>query len=397
MNLKGKTILIGVSGSIAAYKVATLVSMLKKQEAEVIVSMTENATNFINPITFETLTNNRCLVNTFDRNFEFNTEHISVAKKADLVIIAPATANVIGKIANGIADDMLTTTIMACKCKKLIAPAMNTNMYENPIVQDNIEKLKHFGYEIIEPNEGRLACGDVGKGKMAEPEEILEYIFREIACDKDLLGKKVLVTAGPTIEKIDSVRYLSNFSTGKMGYALAKIAMLRGAEVTLISGKTNIKPPKFVKVINVLSAKEMFEAVKNNFEEQDIIIKAAAVADYSSKEIFDGKIKKKDNKLELFLERTDDILKYVGEHKTNQFVCGFSMETDNMIENSKEKLLKKNLDMIVANNLRQEGAGFGVDTNVVTIITQEEIQELEILSKEDVANVVIDNIIKKCK
>ncbi|MBO5397508.1 MAG: bifunctional phosphopantothenoylcysteine decarboxylase/phosphopantothenate--cysteine ligase CoaBC [Clostridia bacterium] len=397
MNLKGKTILIGVSGSIAAYKVATLVSMLKKQEAEVIVSMTENATNFINPITFETLTNNRCLVNTFDRNFEFNTEHISVAKKADLVVLAPATANVIGKIANGIADDMLTTTIMACNCKKLIAPAMNTNMYENPIVQDNIEKLKRFGYEIIEPNEGILACGDVGKGKMAEPEEILEYIFREIACEKDLVGKKVLVTAGPTIEKIDSVRYLSNFSTGKMGYALAKIAMLRGAEATLISGKTNINSPKFVKVINVLSAKEMFEAVKNNFEEQDIIIKAAAVADYRSKEIFDGKIKKKDDKLELLLERTDDILKYVGEHKTNQFVCGFSMETDNMIENSKEKLLKKNLDMIVANNLRQDGAGFGVDTNIVTIITQDEIQELEILSKEAVANIVIDNIVKKCK
>lgn len=397
MNLKGKTILICVSGSIAAYKLATLVSMLKKQEAEVIVTMTENATNFINPITFETLTNNRCLVNTFDRNFEFNTEHISVAKKADLVVLAPATANVIGKIANGIADDMLTTTIMACKCKKLIAPAMNTNMYENPIVQDNIEKLKCFGYEIIEPNEGVLACGDVGKGKMAEPEEILEYIFREIACEKDLVGKKVLVTAGPTIEKIDSVRYLSNFSTGKMGYALAKIAMLRGAEVTLISGKTNINSPKFVKVINVLSAKEMFEAVKNNFEEQDIIIKAAAVADYRSKEIFDGKIKKKDDKLELLLERTDDILKYIGEHKTNQFVCGFSMETDNMIENSKEKLLKKNLDMIVANNLRQKGAGFGVDTNIVTIITSKEIQELEILSKEDVANIVIDNIVKNCK
>lgn len=397
MNLKGKTILICVSGSIAAYKLATLVSMLKKQEAEVIVTMTENATNFINPITFETLTNNRCLVNTFDRNFEFNTEHISVAKKADLVVLAPATANVIGKVANGIADDMLTTTIMACKCKKLIAPAMNTNMYENPIVQDNIEKLKCFGYEIIEPNEGVLACGDVGKGKMAEPEEILEYIFREIACEKDLVGKKVLVTAGPTIEKIDSVRYLSNFSTGKMGYALAKIAMLRGAEVTLISGKTNIMPPKFVKVINVLSAKEMFEAVKNNFEEQDIIIKAAAVADYRSKEIFDGKIKKKDDKLELLLERTDDILKYIGEHKTNQFVCGFSMETDNMIENSKEKLLKKNLDMIVANNLRQKGAGFGVDTNIVTIITSKEIQELEILSKEDVANIVIDNIVKNCK
>lgn len=395
MNLKGKTILIGVSGSIAAYKAASLVSMLKKQEAEVIVLMTENAKNFINPITFETLTNSKCLIDTFDRNFEFKTEHVSIAKKADLLVIAPVTANVIGKIANGLADDMLTTTVMACKCKKLIAPAMNTNMYENPIVQDNIEKLKRFGYEIIEPNDGLLACGDVGKGKMAEPEEILQYIFKEIAFEKDLLGKKILVTAGPTIEKIDSVRYITNYSTGKMGYSLAKIAMLRGAEVTLISGKTNIVPPKFVNTINVLSAKEMFEAVKNHFENQDIIIKSAAVADFTPKEIFDGKIKKKDANLELKLEKTDDILKYVGNHKKNQFVCGFSMETDDMIENSKEKLLKKNLDMIVANNLRQEGAGFAGDTNIVTIITKDDIQELKLLSKEEVANKILDSIIKR--
>ncbi len=394
MNLKGKNILIGVSGSIAAYKTAELVSMLRKQDANVFVSMTENAKKFINPITFETLTNNKCLVDTFDRNFEFKTEHISIAKQVDLVVIAPATANVIGKIANGLADDMLTTTIMACKCKKLIAPAMNTAMYENPIVQENIEKLKHFGYEIIEPNEGILACGDSGKGKMEEPEEILEYIFKEIAYEKDLLGKKVLVTAGPTIEKIDSVRYLTNHSTGKMGYALAKMAMLRGAEVTLISGKTNLKPPKFVKCINVISAKDMFDEVKANFKEQDIIIKSAAVADFRAKEIFDGKMKKKDSKLTLELEKTDDILKYIGEHKTNQFVCGFSMETDNMLENSKEKLVNKNLDMIIANNLRQEGAGFAGDTNIVTIISKNDIKQLEMLSKEIVANKIIDAILK---
>lgn len=394
MTLKGKTIFIGVTGSIAAYKTAGLVSMLKKQEAEVIVSMTENAKNFINPITFETLTNSKCLIDTFDRNFEFKTEHISIAKKADLVVIAPATANVIGKIANGLADDMLTTTVMACKCKKIIAPAMNTNMYENPIVQENIEKLKRFGYEIIEPNDGLLACGDVGKGKMAEPEEILEYIFKEIAYKKDFLGKKVLVTAGPTIEKIDSVRYITNHSTGKMGYALAKMAMLRGADVTLISGKTNLIPPKFVNTINVLSAKEMFEAVKNNFDNQDIIIKSAAVADYAPKEIFDGKIKKKDDNLELHLEKTEDILQYIGDHKKNQFICGFSMETDNMIENSKAKLSKKKLDMIVANNLRQKGAGFAGDTNIVTIITKDSIQELGLLSKEEVANKILDEICK---
>lgn len=394
MNLKGKNILIGVSGSIAAYKTAELISMLRKQDANVFVSMTENAKKFINPITFETLTNNKCLVDTFDRNFEFKTEHISIAKQVDLVVIAPATANVIGKIANGLADAMLTTTIMACKCKKLIAPAMNTAMYENPIVQENIEKLKHFGYEIIEPNEGILACGDSGKGKMEEPEAILEYIFKEIAYEKDLLGKKVLVTAGPTIEKIDSVRYLTNHSTGKMGYALAKMAMLRGAEVTLISGKTNLKPPKFVKCINVISAKDMFDEVKANFKEQDIIIKSAAVADFRAKEIFDGKMKKKDSKLTLELEKTDDILKYIGEHKTNQFVCGFSMETDNMLENSKEKLVNKNLDMIIANNLRQEGAGFAGDTNIVTIISKNDIKQLEMLSKEIVANKIIDAVLK---
>jgi len=397
MNLKGKTILVGVTGSIAAYKTASLVSSLKKLEANVIVAMTENAKKFVNPITFETLSNNKCLIDTFDRNFEFKTKHISVSKQADLVVIAPATANVIGKIANGLADDMLTTTIMACKCKKIIAPAMNTAMFENLIVQDNIEKLKKYGYEFIEPNYGRLACGDTGKGKMAEPEEILEYILKELSFEKDLLGKKVLVTAGPTIEKIDSVRYLTNHSSGKMGYSLAKIAMLRGAEVTLVTGKTSLEPPKFVKVINVLSAKDMFEKVKENFENQDIVIKAAAVADFKPKDFFDGKLKKKNNVSSIDLERTDDILKYLGEHKENQFLCGFSMETDNMIENSKEKLIKKNLDMIVANNLKQEGAGFGCDTNIVTIITKNDIQELEILSKEDVAEKVIDNILKNMK
>ena len=397
MNLKGKTVLIGVSGSIAAYKIASLVSALKKLDANVHVAMTSNATNFINPITFETLSNNKCLVDTFDRNFEFKTEHISISKQVDLVVLAPATANVIGKIANGIADDMLTTTIMACKCKKIIAPAMNTNMYENPIVQDNIDKLRHFGFEIIEPNEGKLACGDIGKGKMVEPDEILEYILKEIAFEKDLEGKKVLVTAGPTIEKIDSVRYLTNHSSGKMGYELAKNAMLRGAEVTLVSGKTSIRPPKFVNVINVLSAQEMFDIVKEHFENQDIIIKAAAVADYRPKEFIDGKMKKKGLELNLELERTNDILKYIGEHKTNQFVCGFSMETDNMIENSKEKLVNKNLDMIVANNLRQAGAGFAGDTNIVTIITKNEIKELDILSKEEVSKKVIDNILENIK
>lgn len=395
MDLKGKTVFIGVTGSIAAYKAASLVSSLQKLGANVIVSMTENATKFINPITFETLTKTKCLIDTFDRNFEFKTEHISVAKQADIAVIAPATANVIGKLANGIADDMLTTTIMACKCKKFIAPAMNTAMYENGIVQENIEKLKRFGYEEIKPNEGILACGDTGKGKMAEPEEILEYILKEIAYEKDLLGKKVLVTAGPTIEAIDSVRYISNYSTGKMGYSVAKMAMLRGADVTLISGKTNIKPPAFVNTINVVSAKEMFEQVKENFEIQDIIIKAAAVADFRPKSVFDGKLKKKNGVSSIELEPTDDILKYVGEHKTHQFLCGFSMETENMIENSKEKLKNKNLDMIIANNLRQPNAGFATDTNIVTIITKDDVKELEMLSKDEVANKILDSIKEK--
>lgn len=393
MNLKGKTVVLGVTGSIAAYKIANLASMLKKLECNVHVLMTENATNFINPITFETLTGNKCLVDTFDRNFQYSVEHVSIAKQADVVLVAPASANVIGKIAGGIADDMLTTTIMACRCKIIVSPAMNTNMYHNPIVQDNLSKLKNFGYEVIAPDNGYLACGDIGDGKMPSENDLLQYILKEIACKKDLLGKKVLVTAGPTVEKIDPVRFISNHSTGKMGYAIAKNCMLRGAEVTLVSGRCNIEPPKFVRVINILSAKEMYDAVTANFDEQDIVIKAAAVADYRPKNPADQKMKKKDGELSIELERTDDILKYLGEHKKNQFLCGFSMETENMVENSKAKLAKKNLDMIIANNLKQEGAGFGVDTNVVTIITKEDVREMEIMSKEDVAGAVVDAIL----
>ena len=357
--------------------------------------MTENATNFINPITFETLTGNKCLVDTFDRNFEFSVEHVSVAKQADVCLIAPASANVIGKLANGIADDMLTTTVMACKCKVIIAPAMNTNMYTNPIVQDNIEKLTRFGYEVIQPDTGYLACGDTGIGKMPSPDELLWYILRETACDKDLSGKKVLVTAGPTMEKIDPVRYITNHSTGKMGYSIAKMCMLRGADVTLVSGKTSEKPPKFVKVIDIVSAKDMFDAVTSNFDTADIVIKAAAVADYRPKNPADEKVKKKDGELQIELERTDDILQYLGEHKTHQFLCGFSMETENMLENSKAKLAKKNLDMIVANNLKQSGAGFGTDTNVVTIITSDTVKELPLMSKDEAANQIIDCILEK--
>lgn len=393
MNLKGKTVLLGVTGSIAAYKIANLASMLKKLECNVHVLMTENATNFINPITFETLTGNKCLVDTFDRNFQFSVEHVSIAKQADVVLVAPASANVIGKIAGGIADDMLTTTIMACRCRVLISPAMNTNMYHNPIVQDNIVKLKKFGYEVISPDNGYLACGDTGDGKMPGESDLLQYILREIACRKDMVGKKVLVTAGPTLEKIDPVRFISNHSTGKMGYAIARNCMLRGAEVTLISGRCNIEPPKFVKVINVVSAKEMFDAVTSRFDEQNIVIKSAAVADYRPKNPSDEKVKKKDGELSIELERTDDILKYLGEHKKTQFLCGFSMETENMIENSKAKLVKKNLDMVVANNLKEPGAGFGVDTNVVTIITADEVREMEIMSKEEVAGCVVDAIV----
>ena len=396
--LKGKTVLLGITGSIAAYKIAYLASALQKLHADVHVLMTENATNFINPITFETLTGNKCLVDTFDRNFQFQVEHVSIAKKADVVMIAPASANVIGKIANGLADDMLTTTVMACRCRKIFAPAMNTAMYENPIVQDNIKKLQHYGYEVITPASGYLACGDTGAGKMPEPETLLEYILREVAFEKDLSGKKILVTAGPTQEAIDPVRCLTNHSSGKMGYAIAKMAMLRGAEVTLVSGPTAIEPPLFVKVVPVTSARDMFEAVTGVSEQQDIIIKAAAVADYRPKQVSEDKVKKKDDQVSIELERTDDILKYLGQHKKNgQFLCGFSMETKDMIGNSRAKLEKKNLDMVAANNLKVEGAGFQGDTNVLTLITQDEEVSLPLMSKEDAALKILDKIISLMK
>lgn len=395
MNLKGKTVLLGVTGSIAAYKIANLASMLKKLECDVHVLMTQNATNFINPITFETLTGNKCLVDTFDRNFQYNVEHVALAKRADVVLVAPASANVIGKLANGIADDMLTTTVMACRCKIIVSPAMNTNMYHNPIVQDNLDKLRRFDYEVIAPAKGYLACGDVGDGKMPPETELLEYILKEIACEKDMVGKKVLVTAGPTMEKIDPVRFISNHSTGKMGYAIAKNCMLRGADVTLVTGKTSTQPPMFVNIVNITSAEDMFRAVADRFEEQDIVIKAAAVADYRPKNPAEEKVKKKDGELSIELERTRDILAYLGEYKKEQFLCGFSMETENMLENSKAKLRKKNLDMIVANNLKQAGAGFGVDTNVVTIITKEDVKEMDIMSKEEVAGVIVDEILSR--
>ena len=390
--LKGKTVVLGVTGSIAAYKIANLASMLVKQHCDVHVIMTKNATNFINPIAFETLTNNKCLVDTFDRNFEFSVEHVSLAKQADIFMVAPASANVIGKIANGIADDMLTTTIMACKCHKVISPAMNTNMFENPIVQDNLEKLRNYGYEVIDPASGYLACGDTGAGKMPEPTVLESYIMKNIAMEKDMAGKKVLITAGPTMEAIDPVRFISNHSTGKMGYALAKIAMERGAEVTLVTGKTYIEKPDFVKIIDVKSAKEMFDAVDKEFDSQDIVIMSAAVADYRPKTVADEKIKKNDGKTAIELERTDDILGTMSKRKKNQFLCGFSMETEHMLENSKNKLKKKNLDMICANNLKVEGAGFGTDTNVVTLITENESRQLPIMSKEQVANEILTEI-----
>lgn len=392
--LKGKTVLLGITGSIAAYKIAYLASALHKLHADVHVLMTENATNFINPITFETLTGNKCLVDTFDRNFQFQVEHVSIAKKADVVMIAPASANVIGKLANGLADDMLTTTVMACRCQKILAPAMNTAMYENPVVQDNIRKLKNYGYEVITPASGYLACGDTGAGKMPEPETLLEYILKETAFQKDLAGKKLLVTAGPTQEAIDPVRCLTNHSSGKMGYAIAKMAMLRGAEVTLVSGPTAIEPPLFVKVVPVTSARDMFEAVTDLSDEQDIIIKAAAVADYRPKQVSEDKVKKKDDQASIELERTDDILKYLGQHKKQgQFLCGFSMETRDMIRNSRAKLEKKNLDMVAANNLKVEGAGFQGDTNVLTLITQDEEVSLPLMSKEDAALKILDKIL----
>ena len=392
--LEGKTVLLGISGSIAAYKIAYLASALKKLHADVHVLMTRNATNFINPITFETLTGNKCLVDTFDRNFQFQVEHVSIAKKADVVMIAPASANVIGKLAHGIADDMLTTTIMACRCKKFISPAMNTNMFENPIVQDNLKTLEHYGYEVINPAVGYLACGDTGAGKMPEPETLLSYIMREIACEKDMAGRKVLVTAGPTQEAIDPVRYITNHSSGKMGYAIAKAAMLRGADVTLVSGRTAIPVPPFVKTVPVVTAKEMYEAVTAMSSEQEIIIKAAAVADYRPAQVADEKIKKKEDDMSISLERTDDILKYLGEHKKKgQFLCGFSMETQNMIGNSRAKLTKKNLDMVAANNVKMAGAGFQGDTNVLTLITQEEEVSLPLMSKEDAAMMLLDKIL----
>ena len=393
--LTGKTVVLGVTGGTAAYKMPNVARMLKKMHCNVHVIMTQNATNFITATTFETLTGNKCLIDTFDRNFEFSVEHVAIAKQADLVLIAPATANVIGKIAGGIADDMLTTTVMACTCKILIAPAMNHNMYHNSIVQENIEKLKRHGYEIIDPVCGMLANGDTGDGKLPSEETLVSYVVRELAHEKDLHGKKVLVTAGPTQEAIDPVRYITNHSTGKMGYALAEAAMLRGAEVTLISGPTAIEPPMFVNVIPIISAQEMFEKVATNATENDIIIKAAAVADYRPKEVCDEKIKKSDHDTEIELERTTDILAYLGKNKGKTFLCGFSMETENMLENSRRKLDKKNLDMIVANNLKDKGAGFGVDTNLITIITRDRELQLELMSKQDAANCILDEIIRK--
>lgn len=393
--LKGKTVVLAVSGSIAAYKIASLASALKKLHANVQVLMTKNAVNFINPITFESLTGNKCLVDTFDRNFQYSVEHVALAKQADVVLVAPASANVIGKIAHGIADDMLTTTVMACKCKKIIAPAMNTNMFDNPILQDNLKILEHYGYEVISPAVGYLACGDTGAGKMPEPELLLQYILREIAYEKDMKGKRVLVTAGPTQESIDPVRFITNHSTGKMGYAIAKMCMLRGAEVTLVSGPTSVAKPEFVHVVDVVTAKEMYEEVTKRAKDQDIIIKAAAVADYRPKSVSSEKMKKKDDDLAISMERTDDILKFLGEHKKeHQFLCGFSMETENMLENSRKKLEKKHLDMIVANNLKVEGAGFAGDTNVVTIITEQEEVSLGKMTKEETALRILDEILK---
>ena len=388
--LTGKTILLGITGGIAAYKSAALTSALVKLHANVEVVMTENATKFITPLTFEQLTGRKALVDTFDRNFTHQVEHISLADRTDLVIVAPATANVCAKLAHGLADDMLTTTILACKCPKLIAPAMNTNMYENPVTQDNLQLLRKYGWNVIEPASGRLACGAVGKGKMPEPELLVQHILQYIAYDHDLAGKKVLVTAGPTQEALDPVRYLTNHSSGKMGYAIARMAMLRGAEVTLITGPTAITPPPFVTVIQVISAQEMFEAVIANANEADIIIKAAAVADYTPADYVDQKIKKSDIDLSIPLNRTKDILKHLGmNRRKKQVICGFSMETENLLENSKKKLLSKNIDMICANSLTQSGAGFGVDTNMITIITKNEILPLPLLSKDDTANEIL--------
>lgn len=393
MLLKGKHIVLGVTGSIAAYKIASLASMLMKKQADVTVIMTKNATNFINPITFESLTGNRCLVDTFDRNFEFQVEHVSLAKQTDVFLVAPASANVIAKAAHGIADDMLTTTLLACQCPKIFAPAMNTRMYENPIVQDNISILKDYGMEVVTPASGYLACGDTGEGKMPEPEALFEAVLRALT-PKDFAGKKVLVTAGPTQEKLDPVRYISNHSTGKMGYAVAAAAVRRGADVTLVSGKVGLTPPAGVRVVPVVSAADMAQAVKAAASEQDIIIKAAAVADYRPRVTADEKLKKQDDDLSVELERTEDILAWLGAHRREgQILCGFSMETEHLLENSRAKLEKKKIDMMVANNLRQEGAGFGTDTNVVTLLTKEGTEELPLLSKEEVADRLLDRLL----
>ena len=396
--LKGKTVLLGVTGGIAAYKAAALASMLVKLHACVEVIMTENATQFITPLTFEQLTGNRTITHTFDRNFVHQTEHISLAKRADAVLIAPATANVCAKLAHGLADDMLTTTVLACHCPKLIAPAMNTGMYENPVTQDNLDILRRYGWEVIEPASGRLACGDTGKGKLPEPEELVQYLLRAIALPKDLAGKKVLVTAGPTQESLDPVRYLTNHSTGKMGYAIAKMAMLRGAEVTLISGPTALDPVPFVNLVNVVSAKDMYEAVMDHSADADFIFKAAAVADYTPAQVSDDKVKKSDGELSIPLNRTQDILAKLGQNrKEKQIICGFSMETRDLLENSRAKLTKKNVDMICANNLKTAGAGFGVDTNVITLITRDESEELPLLSKEEAACAILDKALTLAK
>ena len=394
--LAGKTIILGVTGGIAAYKAANLASLLKKQHADVHVIMTKNAQQFITPITFETLTGNKCLTDTFDRNFEFHVEHVELAKRADLAIVAPATANVLSKLAHGLADDMLTTTLLACQCPKLAAPAMNTRMYENPVTQDNLSLLKKYGWLLIEPAVGLLACGDTGAGKFPEESLILEYILREIALEKDLAGKKILVTAGPTQEAIDPVRYITNHSSGKMGYALARMAMLRGAQVTLVTGTTALKPPSFVEVIPIQSARELFDAVTSRSGEQDMIIKAAAVADYRPVSVADEKMKKADGELVLELERTEDTLQYLGDHKREgQLLCGFAMETSDLENRAREKLERKNLDLIAANNVKVAGAGFGTDTNVITLISGQETKQLELMSKEEAAMRILDALLEQ--
>ena len=392
--LKGKTVLLGVTGGIAAYKAAGLASALVKQHAAVEVVMTQHATEFITPLTFEQLTGRKVMVDTFDRNFVHQVEHISLAQRTDLVIIAPATANICAKLAHGLADDMLTTTVLACRCPKLIAPAMNTNMYENPVTQDNLDTLRHYGWEVIAPASGRLACGAVGPGKLPEPETLLQYVLYHLALSHDLEGKRILISAGPTQEALDPVRYLTNHSTGKMGYALARMAMLRGAEVTLVSGPVSIAPPPFVRLVPIVSAQDMFEAVTAHAPQSDLIFMAAAVADYTPVQYADDKIKKHDADMQIPLKRTQDILGYLGEHrKENQIICGFSMETRDMLENSRAKLQKKRVDMICANNLKVPGAGFGVDTNVITMITQTETTELPLLSKDEAANAILDKAV----